>query len=128
MSGLHPPAPERSFASAATVSSPPRPSPARGEGGDGTPLPGPSYNRLKQAFDRLLRTRHAALSHVRTHTVGQRCPRCDKVITDDRLAQAAYEAAWRELFDDAPPRAAGIGANIDPPDLGGASPAPTGHP
>ena len=94
----------------------------------GTPPPDQPYERLKQLFDRLIRTRHTALSHLRTHTVGQHCPRCDKVITDDRLAQAAYEAAWRELFDAAPPRAAGIGANIDPPDRGGAHPAATGHP
>jgi len=104
------------------------PAPTKSHAAGGTPPPDQPYNRLKQAFDRLLRTRHTALSHLRTHTVGQRCPRCDKVITDDRLAQAAYESAWRELFDDAPPRAAGIGANIDPPDQGGARPAPTEHP
>ena len=74
--------------------SPPAVSPETG----GVP-PEPSYDRLKRLFEALIRARHAALAHVRTHTVGQRCPECDQVITSDAAAQAAYEAAWHEHFD-----------------------------
>jgi hypothetical protein len=63
------------------------------------------YDQLKQLFDRVIRTRHALLSHLRTHTSGQTCATCGQVTTDDRLAQAAYESAWRELFAGASPRA-----------------------
>ncbi len=94
MSGLIPHAPERSFASAAATAG-------------GTPPPESPLARAKRLFQELIRVRHAALSHLRIHTVGQTCPRCGQLVLEDRAAQAAYEAAWHELFDGAPPRAPG---------------------
>lgn len=59
---------------------------------------------LSPAYDALIRARHAAFAHVRTHTVGQTCPQCGVVVLDDRVTQAAYEHAWHELFDGSSPR------------------------
>jgi hypothetical protein len=86
-------------------------SPETAAAGEAPQLEKPS-DRLMRLFKELIRVRHRALSHLRTHTVGQTCPRCGTLVLDDRVAQAAYEAAWHELFDDAPPRAAGLGAAI----------------
>jgi len=69
----------------------------------GTPPPEPPYDALKRLFDRTIRAGHARRAHTRVHAAGTFCAECRRFIDDDAQAQAAYCAAWHELFDAAPP-------------------------